>query len=138
MKSKELKLIISIPSYSITFQAMDENDRIPMGYISLKFDKDKKAHLMALIRHPEFKGLGICRHLIEEALRFANAYRIEEVDCGVYKTRVGIIRLLKELGFEEIESDSVNHTKLLLKMYKYGINDIIKGHEKTLDALARK
>lgn len=116
MTQKELSLIISIPTYSVTFQAMDENDRIPMGYISLKFDKDKTAHLMALIRHPEFKGLGICRHLIEEALRFAKAYEIRYVDCGVYKTRIGIIKLLKELGFSEIESDSKNHIKLSINL----------------------
>ena len=111
--SEDIKLLISIPSYSITFQAMDEETRTPMGYISLKFDKKKKAHLMALIRHPEFNGLGVCSRLIDEALRFAKAYGIKEVDCGVLNKRVGIIKYLRNIGFMDIETDSDEHTKLL-------------------------
>lgn len=118
-----MTIIVSIPSYSVTFQAMDEEDRIPMGYISLKIESREKAHLMALIRHPEYKRLGVCESLIDEALNFAYAYGITEVDCGVYKTRVGIIKLLKSFGFKQIKSDSEKHIKLLLKMENYNESD---------------
>ena len=116
METKQIKILITIPTYSITFQAMDEETRTPMGYISLKFDKGNKAHLMALIRHNDYKGWGITRKLVEEALRFAKAYGIKEIDTGVLNKRSGVIKLLKELGFKNIESDSINHTKLLLEV----------------------
>ena len=55
-------------------------------------------------------------HELEEALRFCRAYGIKDVDTGVLNKRSGVIKLLKELGFKEIKSDSINHTKLLLEL----------------------
>jgi len=116
MNSRKKKFKIIPTQYNIILHAVN-SDGIPMAYASILI-KDKKdervGHLMGLLRHPEFKGLGICESLIKERIKLCETLGCSRIVTGVYKKRFNLINLYKSLGFKEIKSDSPNHIKLEL------------------------
>lgn len=114
-----MKYNISLTNYHLTLQAVNE-DLTPMGYLSILLERDEYNNvigkLMGLIRHPEFKDLEVCRSLTEKAIDVCKSLDVDKIYIGIYKKRKGYIKLLKFLGFEEIECDSKNHRRFVKKV----------------------
>ena len=111
-----MKYSISLAPYNLTFQAVNDKS-IPMGSISISFSSEKGERigkLMSLIRHPEFKGYGVCKDLIQIATETCFYFGCEKIYTGVYKRRSGIITLLKKLGWKEIDCESKYHRRFVL------------------------
>ena len=80
---------IGLTRYNLTFQAINE-DRVPMGYESILFDNqddEKPGHLMGLLRHPEYKGLGVCRELTLSRIEMCKHLGCKKIVTGVYSKR---------------------------------------------------
>ena len=79
-----MKHSINLASYNLTFQAINDK-RIPMGLISINFSSEngrRIGKLMSLIRHPEYKGYGICRDLIQKATETCFYFGCERIYEG--------------------------------------------------------
>ena len=112
-------MIIGLTKYNMTLQCIDEDILMPMAYLSLLMDnepEEKTCHLMGLIRHPEFKGQGCCRKLIEKAIDIAKGYGCSLIITGAHDSRVGVQKLLVELGFDIRENKSKEHTKFEMRI----------------------
>jgi ribosomal protein S18 acetylase RimI-like enzyme len=110
----EMNFNVNIPDYDYILQAIDEN-RTPMGFLFLKINKDD-CFLLGMIRHPEFKGLGVTKALHDKALEVCNEKEIKNIYAGVLKTRTGGIKLLKQYGFKEVECKSDKHRRFKLEL----------------------
>ena len=98
----------------MTLQCIDEDILMPMAYLQLLIDNNPEkgtCHLMGLIRHPEFKDRGCCEKLIKKAIDISKGYGCDLVITGVHDSRIGIQKLLIELGFDIRENKSKEHTK---------------------------
>ena len=109
---------VGLTRYNLTFQAVNEN-RVPMGYASIfikKEDNKKLGLLMGLIRHPDFKGLGICRKLTMERIMMCKHLGCNAVRTGIFKKNKGLIKMYQSLGFKEINSDAPEtHRRFILE-----------------------
>jgi len=110
---------IESTNYTLTLRATHIKDRFPIAYASIEIeDKDglKIGKLVGMIRRQEFKGMGICKDLLIERLKLCRILGCDKAYSAVYYKRTGLIKLYKELGFEEIEplsSEYVRFEKLL-------------------------
>jgi len=104
----EEKFKVGLTRYNLTFQAVNGN-KVPIGYASIYIkskDREKIGHLMGLIRHPDFKGLGVCRKLTMERIMMCKHLGCDKVITGIFKRNKGLIKMYQSLGFEEIKSDA--------------------------------
>ncbi|MBE3093607.1 MAG: GNAT family N-acetyltransferase [Actinobacteria bacterium] len=109
---------IGLTRYNLTLQAVDDL-RTPLAYLSIYIDKKGRkitGHLMGYIRHGEYKGLGITRDIVEQAIELCKSLGCQQIVSGILKSREGLISLFQELGFEEIRTDSKEHRKFRMKI----------------------
>jgi ribosomal protein S18 acetylase RimI-like enzyme len=105
---KSIDYDIGPTNYSFTLRATSE-ERLPMAYASVQIEKEddiRVGKLVGMIRHPEFKGMGVCRKLVLKRIKLCEAFDCDKVYVAVYKKRKGLIKLYQELGFKEIEAMS--------------------------------
>ncbi len=110
-----MKYTIGPTNYTFTLRATSE-DRFPMAYASVQIDKEgeeRVGKLVGLIRHPEFKGEGVCRELVLKRIKLCEAFDCTKVYVAVYKKRTGLIRLYEKLGFKEIKAMSPEYRRFI-------------------------
>ena len=92
--------------YTITLRATHIKERFPIAYGSIAIEEsneEKIGKLGGLIRYPEFKGIGICKDLIERRIEICESLGCTKVYSAVYYKRKGLIKAYENLGFKEIE-----------------------------------
>lgn len=58
-------------------------------------------YVKRVIVHPDFRGRGLAKHLMQYILNFANStYQLKALDLHVWEKNYPAIRLYEELGFE--------------------------------------
>ena len=105
--------IMQQPSNRTTFRATHISQRFPVGFLSVHIQSvnayceygSLEAIFTDVMRHPDFKGKGICKALAEKGIEYALS---EPNDCdrlyiAIYYKREGLIKLFRSLGFKEIE-----------------------------------
>jgi N-acetylglutamate synthase-like GNAT family acetyltransferase len=95
----------------LILQAIDD-DFTPMGYLFLLFEEDT-AKFMGVMRHPEYKGLGVIEELHKNAILICKEIGMKRIYAGVLKKREGCMKNLLNLGFKEIECSSKNHRRFI-------------------------
>lgn len=113
-----MKYKIEPTNYTLTLRATHTDERFPLAYASIIIEEEngyKIGRLVGLIRHPEFKGQGICRDLFLERIRICEEMGCDKVYSAVYHKRDGIIGLFEELGFEEIEPLTPEYRRFVLE-----------------------
>ena len=105
---------ISPTNYAVTLRVTHIKERFPLGYGSIIIEEqngEKVGKLCGLIRYPEFKGLGICRDLIERRIDMCKTLDCTKVYSSVYYKRKGLIKIYEGLGFDEKEPVSKEYRK---------------------------
>jgi GNAT superfamily N-acetyltransferase len=65
-----------------------------------------------MIRRHEYKGLGICRDLVNRRIAICKEIGCDKIYTAVYHKRKGLIKLYRELGFKEIEAITPEYIRL--------------------------
>lgn len=99
-----------------TLRVSHREERFPIAFASISIedmDGKKTGRLHSLLRHPDYKGLGICFDLACERLEIAKSLQCVQVYTAVYNERKGIIEMYKKMGFVEIEPLTPEYTRLI-------------------------
>lgn len=108
---------VSHPNYTKIVQVLD-NNYTPCGYLFIlihKEDRNKVGGLLGLIRHPDYKGQGVVEQLYVDAIKVCRKNKCDIIRTTVLKKRTGVIKLLKKLGFKEVDVESKNHRRFEIR-----------------------
>lgn len=111
--------MISCPKYDITVQAIDDT-KTPNGYLFIKFEEENGKRigaLLGLIRHPEYRAIGIVKGLYIVATSICRGEHCDIVRTTVLRSRIGVMRTLRALGFKEVDVDSDNHRRFEINLH---------------------
>lgn len=110
-----------------TLRVSDVKERFPIAFASISvedMDNRKTAKLHGLLRHPDFKGLGICFDLLCERLTIAKSLGCRQAYTAVYYKHKGLIKMYKSIGFKKIESLSPEYVRMILDLDDIHLDDI--------------
>jgi ribosomal protein S18 acetylase RimI-like enzyme len=108
---------VSHPIYTKIIQVMDDN-LTPCGYLFVFIhneDSNKVGGLLGLIRHPDYKGQGVVEQLYKDAIKVCRKNECDIIRTTVLKKRTGVIKLLRKLGFKEVNVESKNHRRFEIR-----------------------
>ena len=125
-----MKFTVEYPNNFITLRVSHPVERFPVAFASLDVktvDADwigiddfsgqvKIGVLCGLLRHPDFRGFGICKLLLDERISLAEGLGCSHVYTAVYYKREGLINFYMGYGFEMLDPLSKEYVRLVMRL----------------------